>query len=133
MNDILSMLRNVENSGYMAEANDTPVKGEDGQTPAAEPQDEIDGNIEDLMTKPKAAQGSDSDVVTVGSDLGLDDPDVLKAAIDLLRGGVAPSDPAMVATLANAFIALMHANASTAQRSINRLRKIYKTPLPGAD
>lgn len=133
MNDILSMLRNVENSGYIAEAegDQPPDQADAGQD--TEPQAEIDTEIEDLMTKPKSSAEKDLDAETVGGDLGIDDAAALKSAMDLLRGGVAPSDPTMITTLANAFIALLHANASTAQRSINRLRKIYKTPLPGAD
>lgn len=133
MNDILSMLRNVENSGYIAEAESASAPEKSDADRDTEPQAEIDNEVEDLMTKPKSSAEQDLDAETVGDDLGIDDAAALKSAMDLLRGGVAPSDPTMITTLANTFIALLHANASTTQRSINRLRKIYKTPLPGAD
>ena len=140
MGDILSILRQVRNSGVVAEAEDAQAGGKEPSTakdadppePTSKDQPEIDRDIEDLMTTPKKDPNAKISVETLADDIGVDDPAAFKSAFDLLRGGVAPDDPVMITQLANAFINLMHADASTAQRVVNRLRHIYKTPLPGA-
>lgn len=124
MGDILAILRQVQNSGYVSEAEEKPGEPETGSIE----QPAIDKNIEDLMTTPKQSGSNSLTLDTLADDLGLSNSGAFTAAFDLLRSGSTVDDPVLVGSLANAFVRLMVADASTTQRILNRLRREYKTP-----
>lgn len=136
MSDILSILRSVKNTGYVAEADDKPEQdapeGEETPEPGSIDQPEVDRDIDDLMTTPREQGDPQISVETLADDLGLQDTAGFKAAFNSLRQGGMPSDPNQVDQLANAFSMLMSSDASTAQRVVNRLRAIYRKKLPSA-
>jgi len=132
MGDILAILRQVQNSGYVSEADEKAPEGaeapkEEPAEPGSVDQPKIDQKIDDLMTTPKDPAAGQIGLETLGDDLGMDDPAAFKQAFDQLRSGSSIDDPALVGQLANAFVRLMVADASTTQRVLNRLRKMYKS------
>lgn len=130
MGDLLAILRQVQNSGYVSEADEKPDDQGDTPPPETDSVDQpgVDKDIEDLMTTPKQPGSNSINVDTLADDLGLPNPGAFTAAFDLLRSGSTVDDPVLVGSLANAFVRLMVSDASTTQRVLNRLRREYKTP-----
>lgn len=129
MSDLIAILRQVNNSGYVAEADGDKVaepQDDDAPQPGSEDQKQVDTDIEKLMTTPKQDAGMDDELETLGKDMGMDNPGAFRAAFELLRGGSTVDDPVLIGQLANAFVRLMVADASTTQKAVNRLRKAYK-------
>lgn len=134
MSDIIAMLRQVQNSGYVAEADEEmAADATDGEStsdtpqPGSVDQEKVDTDIEKLMTTPKQADVQDDALETLASDMGMDNPGAFRAAFELLRGGSTVDDPVLVGQLANAFVRLMVADAGTTQKVVNRLRREYKS------
>lgn len=130
MGDLLAILRQVQNSGYVSEADEKPDDQGDTPPPETDSVDQpgVDKDIEDLMTTPKQPGSNSINVDTLADDLGLPNAGAFTAAFDLLRSGSTVDDPVLVGSLANAFVRLMVSDASTTQRVLNRLRREYKTP-----
>jgi hypothetical protein len=98
--------------------------------PAPPPTEKPADVVQDLMTVPRT-----NNMITINSlatDLGIENADEFKRAFNSLRIGGLPSDPSQQAQLADAFCKLMNADAETVQTVINRLRSIYKKPLPSS-
>lgn len=89
-------------------------------------QEDDDNNIEDIMTAPKSSDSKKISIVTLATDLGLENPDMFKSAFRQLRKGELPDDEDEMRELGDAFFKIMTADASTTQRVINRLRSIYR-------
>lgn len=91
-------------------------------------QAQLDRDIDDVMTTPKMVSADDEEITAVADDLGVEDTDAFVKAFDNLRAETTGDDMDGAAII-SAFQRLMGADASTVQKSINRLRDIYDRPI----
>lgn len=129
--DLIIRLNEADEEPAVTPPAEEPAVAPPEETPAAKPEpDEIeqekdDKEIEDILTSPKSETKKIS-VVTLASDLGLENPDIFKSAFKQLRKGDLPADEDEMRELGDAFFKIITADASTTQRVINRLRSIYR-------
>jgi len=126
--------------------NDDAAAPADPEAPAEEPaapeaaapeagtedQPQDDADIEKVMTEPRDTSSEKFSLGSLADDLGLQNAQLFKTAFNQLRSGTEPTDPDQLKELAAAFTKLMSTDTSNAQKVVNRLRQIYKKPLPNA-
>jgi hypothetical protein len=88
----------------------------------------VDKTIDDLMTTEKTPTNkvSSDDVVSLASDLGVENPDLFDAAFKSIRVGKMPEDADQLKELAVAFDKILSGDAGTTGRVISELRDLYK-------
>ena len=139
------LIRRMEAAGLTEADENTPAEpSADANIPAAEEpadaaatddaetQAQTDADIEKVMTEPRGETPAKITVSSLAGDLGIENTDLFKTAFNTLRSGAEPTDPMQIQELAAAFTKIMSTDTSTAQHVVNRLRKIYRKPLPGA-
>jgi len=109
-----------------------PVDKEPSPEAGTEDQPQDDADIEKVMTEPRDTNKEKFSLGSLADDLGLQNAQLFKTAFNQLRSGSEPTDPDQLKELAAAFTKLMSTDTSNAQKVVNRLRQIYKKPLPNA-